>query len=219
MRLAAALMLLVTVTTAVFAQNEGPLAVPDRSTMKDDSATPYDLKGDFLGMTLELFKENHARVSSEGALIPSCVGQGQSGIVECDLWSRLEKRTIWDVMGDFRLDTIANARAETDYMFFDGQLYFIYSLFSQEDFDDVKQAFLDKFGEPHDSKVKVKEYQNGFGARFTGESLEWSYGVSFIRLEERGLRLDTSTVAFMHYALLERAEARRKASKKRNPDL
>ena len=68
MRLAAALMLLVTVTTAVFAQNEGPLAVPDRSTMKDDSATPYDLKGDSLGMTLELFKEGLVRERDSGGI-------------------------------------------------------------------------------------------------------------------------------------------------------
>lgn len=217
MILAAALMLLVTATTAVLAQNEGPLDVPDSPALKDDSGVgtviPYDLKGDVLGMTLELFKEKHARVSTDRRIIPVCIEAGENDTLQCSLWSQWEEQTNWDSMGDIMLDTIANARAETSYSFFDGQLYAIDSDFSQRDFDEVKQAFLDKFGEPASSEVK--EYQSGFGARFTGEVIYWSNSVSFIQLMERNERLDRSVALFIHRTLSDRQT---KAGKK-NPDL
>jgi hypothetical protein len=53
----------------------------------------------------------------------------------------------------------------------------------------------------------MRDYQNSFGAKFTGRIITWDNGVSRIVLTEFGADRDTSAVEFVHPSLKRAAEA------------
>jgi hypothetical protein len=64
------------------------------------------------------------------------------------------------------------------------------------------------YGKP--KAVETREYQNGFGAKFTGNVCVWDNGVSQIVLEQRFGDLKTSNLILLHselYKLVEQRQA------------
>jgi len=70
------------------------------------------------------------------------------------------------------------------YHFYNGKLYEIALVFPAVRYGVTKSAFLDKYGPP--SRQTTSEFQNGFGARWTGEDLFWLQGTQTVSLEEGG---------------------------------
>ena len=81
-------------------------------------------------------------------------------------------------------------------MFYKDRLASIYFKFGQDKFETLKDALQQKFGKP--ASTEVKTYQNAYGAKFTGEYIVWSNGVSTITLEEMGGSRDQSVLLFSH---------------------
>lgn len=61
-----------------------------------------------------------------------------------------------------------------DYRFYNDRLYQINMTFMANDYTTIKTAFNEKYGPP--AKVTTQSFQNGFGARWTGELLIWEKG-------------------------------------------
>jgi len=112
------------------------------------------------------------------------------------------------------VETVANVPADLMFAFVDGKLWDISAVFNQTDFETVKKAFTEKFGDPKSSESKV--YQNAFGATFLGQILTWDNGTSTILLVERNQNLNTSSVHAEHTALAAIAKAR---TPKPKPDI
>src|SRR4051812_31758152 len=89
------------------------------------------------------------------------------------------------------------------YQFVDKQLYQMTIMVKQDDFDQVVKAIAGKYGPP--TSKEERTYQNGFGAKFTGEVSVWSNGVSEITAFERAGSVDTSALIFSHKALAKTA--------------
>jgi hypothetical protein len=69
------------------------------------------------------------------------------------------------------------------YRFYGGHLYAIeIGKFAPLDFGDLLQAFEQKFGKPN--QTTKEDYQNGFGAHWSGEVLIWQKGPQVISLKE-----------------------------------
>jgi hypothetical protein len=68
------------------------------------------------------------------------------------------------------------------YQFLNGQLYKIVILSSVAMVKDLKDAFAAKYGEP--TTAAPDDYQNGYGARWTGANFVWTHGSQGIILHE-----------------------------------
>ncbi len=160
-------------------------------------AAPYDIKGDVLGSSIDTFKAKYRHVpKGDPSVAPYCESKG-SGLDECQVYFRFEK--IHAAYRGETIETIANCPADLEYSFVDGTLWMIAGIFQQRDFQTVETAFVEKFGAP---KTKtVKQYQNAFGAQFSGAVEEWDNGVSHIVLLERTEDLDNSGFSVTHTAL------------------
>lgn len=214
MRLTLAIFL--TAATSI-AQHQGPLEfpVPDSSSSADPSA-PYDFKGDRLGMSLALFKTTHRRVlagdnrdapmcsdtSPHGLGVEISSEDAANGFVNCRLFYPFEIS-----QPDFQPDTIANMTASTVYRFVDGKLYLVFVSFRQADFEAVRDALIQKLGQP--ATEEEREVQNLYGARFKSQQLEWRNDTSSVLLAERAGKIDESSVLFLHTDLAKRAEEKR----------
>lgn len=166
--------------------------------------TPYDIKGDVLGSSIETFKAKYRhRPSGDTQTAPFCQSN-PGGLDECQVYFPFEKgraAAVWET-----LETIANCAADLYYSFVDGKLWMIRGTFQQRDFQTVEAAFVGKFGVPK-SKT-VRQYQNAFGAKFDGTVEEWDNGVSEVTLFERSKQLDTSVFTVVHLELSEIAKKR-----------
>jgi hypothetical protein len=65
-----------------------------------------------------------------------------------------------------------------------GKLWKIELVFDSRSFETINKAFSAKFGEP--SSTTTEEFQNGFGAKFTGQLKTWHRGPQSILLREGG---------------------------------
>ena len=63
------------------------------------------------------------------------------------------------------------------YRFYDGKLYSIQIFFSSRRYREITDAFRDKYGEP---VVGSLPYKNGYGATWTGETVQWKRGTAGI---------------------------------------
>ena len=168
--------------------------------------TPYDLKGDTLGMGLSEFKEKHARTipgnnkdapfcsdASPGKKIVTLLSEDwhhSAGIVNCRITYPFE-----DMKGG--KPSLAGAPADMlVYHFVDEKLFKISAWINHGDYRKVRDALLGKYDKP--ISRKTSKYINNFGARYTGETLIWSNGSSTIELIERHGRVDSSGVYFIH---------------------
>lgn len=81
----------------------------------------------------------------------------------------------------------------------------------------IKEALEAKYGPA--LQTSNSEKRNAMGATFSGEVLEWSNGVSSIRLEEVGSKIDEMSLRYRHDKLREDISKRRAVQKARAKDL
>jgi len=198
------------------------LAVPCKP---QDTAQPtaYELKGFTLGVsTLDDFKNKFHHCadvckSKTPKFAPLCSddypNSGQTpdhansaeawtkaGLVFCQPYFPFES-----FQGE--LFTIADIRTKSYFYFFQSRLYGISAAFVNHgsEFRAMLEAFTGKYGQP--TSQEMRDYQNSFGAKFTGRIITWDNGVSRIVLTEFGADRDTSAVEFVHPSLKRAAEA------------
>lgn len=112
--------------------------------------------------------------------------------------------------------TIGGAKAKLYLSFVEypaGELLDTLSLtFDKSNWVEARTALISKFGSPSASAIATK--RNAFGAQWNGEELKWDNGVSHIKAEEIGDKVDVSTVWFFAKGLgvpTKEASTRRKA--------
>jgi hypothetical protein len=112
--------------------------------------------------------------------------------------------------------TIADIPVVTEFDFYQDKLYQISAMFDAQRFSTMQEALTGKYGPP--SSVTPVEYQNGFGAKFTGSVLSWDNGVSTIILRQYGSgSVEYSGLVIQHKALA--AQAATAVPKKSSNDL
>ena len=199
-----------------------PSTAPKPSTAV--APQPFGLKGDVLGETIDEFRARNARVIALGTMgedrakledvdrtknLPQCsIGESdtnddlswdvrfltteekRAGVVKCIAALSLDD--------DFDFEdspTVANAPTyKTVYYFFHQRLYMIKSTLPGKQYPALRSAFVEKYGTP---SVTIAEYQNSFGAKFNGEKLLWSNGVSQISMGERDGERDDPSISQM----------------------
>lgn len=193
--------------------------------------SPYDFKGDRLGMSLAEFKAKyHRKVPNQisrkewerinrparraGLLVPY---EEYHVYPHCSDEHTKDKLLLADpeelAVGLVNCmipskTTIANRPTQFHlFKFVDQGLYEIMLVIDHLDYLTVREALSSKYGEPHSKSTK--EYQNAFGARFQGEVLIWDNEVSAIQLLERSTDLNTSMVLFSHKPLSKLAQSRK----------
>lgn len=163
--------------------------------------TPYELKGDRLGMTLDEFKAKYAR--RVGAFqLPLCSDSSPGQVIEA-----LRTEAWFDAAGlvNARVDlpsesnppTVAGVKTELMlYQFVDGKLYRITVLFDTEAFHHVRQALIAKLG------AATTERQDPVAHI-------WDNGVSAVKLLRGAMRpRKPSILHVVHHGLLKVAEGR-----------
>jgi hypothetical protein len=114
--------------------------------------------------------------------------------------------------------TIADIQTSAYFDFFQGRLYRISAAFLNYGGSNLRsmlEAFTSKYGPP--TSQEQHEYQNGFGAKFSGLIVVWENSTSRIVISEIGADKDTSAIEFTHKQLRKEAEAA--APKKSSKDL
>jgi hypothetical protein len=210
---------LCTLPAIVHAQEAGP-----KQPMERKPEVPYELKGDKLGMTLQDFKMKYRhKVQGDPREAPFTSDQRDAAARESEPMPTLMEESwhpkanivnarITFPFEDYRANkyTPTLARVKTDlhlYRFVDDRLYRIEYVFPQSGFSEVQEAMVATYGKPKD--IITKEYQNSFGAKFSGVVCTWDNGVSSIILMERFIDLKTSLLTFVHQDLDNVVEARR----------
>jgi hypothetical protein len=179
----------------------------------------FEIKGDRLGLPLEFFKNKYYRVVS-GEVAPFCSDRrpqlenpflaykpyySQAGIVCATIHFPFEEIASKDAK-----ITVAKVPVELFiYKFIDEKLYEMSFLLDHADFSTLQEAFTAKYGKPTASTTSV--YTNGFGAKFSGDSLAWQNKVSSIALFERAGKVDQSFAIISHIELGKLADERIKA--------
>ncbi len=98
--------------------------------------------------------------------------------------------------------TIADIPATTQFDFYQGKLYRISATFYASRFTAMQEALTGKYGTP---SVTAAEYQNGFGAKFTGSVATWDNSVSTITLRQYAGSVDYSALVTENKALAAQA--------------
>jgi hypothetical protein len=117
----------------------------------------------------------------EGRLTPGAEANSnaytQAGLVYCQPYFPFEEqRDVWF--------TIADIPTTTQFEFYQNKLYRISATFYASRFAAMQEALAEKYGPP--SSATSVEYQNAFGAKFTGSVVTWDNGVSTITLRQYG---------------------------------
>lgn len=178
-------------------------------------AEPYEFKGDKLGISLEEFKTKYQRVigSSEYPIITK----------EDQPWHRIANVvTVQVCYSSIREEekkhapTLAGIRSSSHrYMFVDSKLYHIVLVFPHSGFSEVEEAVTRTYGKSN--STTIDNYQNGFGAKFSGSRYNWDNTESTINLVERLESLENSFIEFRHSELYKLVESRK--AKIPKPDL
>lgn len=181
-----------------------------QQSQMDAEKRPFELKGDRLGMTLDMFKAKYYRADHVDSPAPMCSDANPHRENPFLLYRpEFSEAGIVHARTTFPYETHAAkpnvpsiAGVSTDlyvYHFVDGRLYKITIFFSQTDFEKVLNAVKAKFGEPKARDTRT--YQNSFGANFSGEVLLWNNAVSELNLFERAGRTDSSLLLVSHKEL------------------
>jgi len=110
--------------------------------------------------------------------------------------------------------TVAGVTASLTYRFKAGRLDRIQSMFRREDYVQVREAIIAKYGKP--GKVKRAEYENAAGATFNGEECEWDRTQSSIALSEFSTDLEKGELVI--FSPLTALEHQAQVQKKANAD-
>jgi hypothetical protein len=164
-------------------------------------ATPFELKGDRLGMALLDFKKKYLR-NVGGLTLPytseSLAGQSNPTLW-CEPWHAsagiVHART--ELPSENNSPTVAGVKTELFlYHFVDSRLFRITALFDTEAFHVVRKALVDKQGQP---TTEIKDPME----------LSWENAVSTIRLVRGTMRpKKLSTLLLIHHELQALAESR-----------
>ncbi len=100
--------------------------------------------------------------------------------------------------------TVADIPTTSQVDFFQGKLYRITATFYASSFTAMQEALTGKYGAP---SVTAVEYQNAFGAKFSGSVATWDNNVSTITLRQYGGTVEYSALVMEHKALTVQAEA------------
>jgi len=131
----------------------------------------------------------------------------RAGLVYCTPYYPFEERP-------GPLFTIADIPATTEFDFYQNKLYRISATFYAVRFTAMQEALTGKYGTP--SSVTAVDYQNTFGAKFTGSVVTWDNSVSAITLSQfGGGSVEYSSLMIEHKALTgQAAKARPRQSSK-----
>lgn len=202
----------------------------DEQSRLEPEMRAYELKGDRLGMSLEMFKGNYYRVMpNDPRPAPFCSDSNPQNSNPFLLYkAELAKAGIVHARTTFpyeeyglhsNVPTVAGVAAELYiYQFVEGKLYEITIFFPHDGFQQVLDALKAKYGEPKSKDTRT--YQNLFGAKFHGDVLLWTNLVSEISLFERAGSMTKSLLIISHKDLSKRANERiKKDVKPRIDDL
>ena len=81
-------------------------------------------------------------------------------------------------------DNIGQTLVDLSLHFLDGRFMYAMVIFAAKDFERIKAAFLDRYGNP--SKSRVDELQTKMGARYKSENLQWVGTTVWVQLKEYG---------------------------------
>jgi hypothetical protein len=106
------------------------------------------------------------------------------------------------------LFTIVDIPATTRFDFYQDRLYRISATFYASRFTAMQEALTGKYGTP--SSITAVDYQNTFGAKFTGSVVTWDNGTSVLTLRQYGSgSVENSGLVIEHKALAAQAAAAR----------
>jgi len=144
--------------------------------------------------------ESGAAVDAQGQYVEDVPALTQAGLVYCQPYFPFEEQ-------HGPLFTIADTPATTRFDFFQDKLFRIAATFYATRFVAMQEALTGKYGTP--TSVASMEYQNAFGAKYSGSIVTWDNGVSFITLSQYGGSLEYSSLVIEHKALAAQAAAAR----------
>ncbi len=114
--------------------------------------------------------------------------------------------------------TIANKKASIKATFYQNKVDSIIAFFSHDDFADIKEAVLIKYGKPN--KEEVKTLSNAMGASFDSLNLSWFKNDVFATLIEMQGSIDTSVLAISTNASTKRfSQKRNKRNQENSKDI
>ena len=97
-------------------------------------------------------------------------------------------------------------------------LFRIEATFPERDFDEVRDAFVAKYGEPNSRRTA--QLENRAGATFASDELTWRDGTGYVLLRQRAGRIDRSAASMTHKGYADIAIDRaREANRGRAKDL
>jgi hypothetical protein len=164
---------------------------------------PYEIKGDWLGMTMADFKKKYARFTPDGRQdLPICSDMpgyiGKSDL-HGEAWHRRANIIHARVDNPLEENSPTVAGVKTDlflYQFVDGQLFRISAWFATDLFHLVSEAVLQKYGKPTSESKQPRE-------------LIWENNVSKIVLSRGTVHPRTySSLHLVHRQLMALAESR-----------
>ncbi len=125
----------------------------------------------------------------------------QAGLVYCQPYFPFEEQR-------GPLFSIADVPATTEFDFYQDKLYRISATFYAVRFAAMQEALTGKYGTP--SSITAVDYQNAFGAKFTGSVVVWDNSISTITLRQYGSHsVGFSGLVVEHKALAAQAAAAR----------
>lgn len=177
---------------------------------------PFEIKGDRLGMTFEMFKAKHFRsVEGDPRSAPFCSNErpdddnellfykaeyAKCGIIKASTTYPFEAYRKNPV-----IPTVAGVVTSSFiYSFVEGELYEMTVFFSRDGHKQVMTAMQAKYGEP--SSTENRTYQNAFGATFDGTVTVWANVVSEISIYEIAGKSDQSLMIVKHTILSKKAK-------------
>jgi len=152
----------------------------------------YAFKGNSLGMTLDEFKKQnfsgYVYYDKKGNLTKA----GKKNAIQAATPVCTDDATQVDMRVNLGPDEVVcpegNPRfagqffAQVRYRFYKGRLFQIESQFGSSGYSHVKEAFIAKYGPV--TETGYKDYQNGFGAHWQGETSIWRHGTQMIAVTE-----------------------------------
>jgi hypothetical protein len=199
-----------------------------QNTQDTPQNTPYELKGFTVGVsTLTEFKakfhhcadvctdKEQKKYKVAARFAPSCSDDNPDGVrppaTNAD-WTKdgfvFCQPYLFFEQSRGQSFTVAEIETTAYFDFFQGRLYHISAAFLNNggsNFKSMLEPFTGKYGAP--TSQENHEYQNAFGAKFTGLIVVWDNSASRIVMSEIGADRDTSAVEFTHAQLKKKAEA------------
>jgi hypothetical protein len=181
-------------------------------TRSNATQLTYGLKEYRLGMSLDEF----ARMTPPGGDITkvkgicSCdPGQTVEPVSEEDKKAKVVQCGFWELAADGSVKgpysmTVANIQCEPDFRFVENdgayRLYEISIAFYNSNFETIKKALIEKYGEP--SGQEVEKLKTDMGNNYPLTNLIWDNGVSKIRLTNaEGTNTGRAKLRYIHRVL------------------